>query len=221
MNSFSLSRTEPFHGIKENELQDLLTCLSAYEKSFKDKEVIFQAGTHIKEIGLIEEGSVNIVEYDYLGNQSILGNIEVGDVFGLSYAAFPGKQLPCDVIANGDCKVLFLNIDRLLTVCPNSCSYHSKVVHNLFKMAASKTLSFHQRMKHMSGKTIRDKLISYLSEQALEHGSPNFTIVFNRQQLSEYLGVDRSALSNELSKMQKEGLITYDKNKFTLHGMTE
>lgn len=216
MNYFFLSRTELFYGIIEDEMKTVLNCLQSHERKYKSKEIIHRAGTYIKEIGLVEEGSVNIVEYQYWGNKSILGNIKKGDIFGLSYAAIPGKQMQADVVANENCTILFLNIESLLTLCPKGCSFHTRIIHNLFRISARKTLILHQRMKHISGKTIREKLISYLSDQAFEQGRPDFTLTFNRQQLSEYLGVDRSALSNELSKMQKDGLIVYEKNKFTL-----
>ncbi len=216
MNYFFLSRTELFHGIIEDEIKNVFSCLDSHEKKYKSKEIIFRTGTPVREIGLVEQGSVNVVEYDYWGNKSIIGNIKKGDVFGLAYAAIPGQQLQGDIVAKEDCTILFLNIERILTVCPHSCPYHTKLIHNLFRISASKTLDMHQKMKHMSAKTIRAKLISYLSEQSYKQGSPSFTIGFNRQQLSEYLGVDRSALSNELSKMQKDGLIDYEKNTFTL-----
>ncbi|MGI6766531.1 MAG: Crp/Fnr family transcriptional regulator [Lentihominibacter sp.] len=216
MNYLFLSGTELFYGIIKDEIRTVLSCLQSSEKKYKNKDIIYRAGTHMKEIGLIEEGSVNIVEYDSWGNKSILGNIKKGDIFGLPYAAIPGKKLQGDVVANENCTILFLNLENLITICPKSCPFHNKIIHNLFRILAKKTLNSHQRMKHISEKTIRSKLISYLSEQAFEYGKPNFTIVFNRQQLSEYLGVDRSALSNELSKMQKDGLIVYEKNTFTL-----
>lgn len=217
MNFFFLSKTELFYGITEDEIKTALHCFQAHEKKYKNKDLIYRTGTHIKEIGLVEEGNVNIVEYDYWGNKSILGNIKKGDIFGLSYAAIPGKQLQGDVVANENCTVLFLNIEQLITTCPKSCPFHNSIIHNLFRIAANKSLEMRQRMKHISAKTIRGKLISYLSSQAFEQRSPSFKISFNRQQLSEYLGVDRSALSNELSKMQKDGLLDYEKNNFILN----
>ncbi|NLK46107.1 MAG: Crp/Fnr family transcriptional regulator [Treponema sp.] len=213
---FFLSKTRLFYGIKPDEIKTVLTCLQSVEKKFKRKEIIFREGTAIKEIGLVKEGSVNIVEYDYWGNKSILGNITAGDVFGLSYASNPDTQLQGDIVANDDCTVLFLHIEKILTVCSNSCPHHTKLIHNLFAISASKTLAIRQRMKHISGKTIRNRLISYLSEEAFKQKSPQFTVPFNRQQLAEYLEVDRSALSNELAKMQKDGLLVYEKNTFTL-----
>ncbi|MDO5040596.1 MAG: Crp/Fnr family transcriptional regulator [Peptoniphilus sp.] len=219
MNYFFLSRTEIFYGISEEEIKSVLLCLQSYEKDYDNKEIIYRAGNHISEIGLVERGSVNIEEYDYWGNKSILGNIKTGDIFGLSYAALPGVPLQSDVVANEDCRILFMNIERILTVCPMACPYHTEFIRNMFRVAAKKNILIHQRMKHISAKSIRDKLISYLSEQSLKQGSPQFTIAFNRKQLSEYLGVDRSALSNELSKMQRDGMLTYKKNTFTLKNL--
>lgn len=216
MNYFFLSRAELFYRILEEEIKEVLTCLKAYEKNYKKKDIIYRAGTYVKEIGFVEEGSVNIVEYDYWGNKSIIGNIKKGDIFSLSYAAIPSKKMQADVVANEDCTILFLNIENLINMCPKNCHYHNGIIHNLFRISANKTINILQRMKHISSKTIRGKLISYLSQQALDKGKADFTIIFNRQQLSEYLGVDRSALSNELSKMQKDGLLTYKGKNFTL-----
>lgn len=216
MNYFFLSKTELFYGIKENEIESVLACLQAYEKNYANKDLVYRAGSPVKEIGLVMKGSVNIFEYDYWGNKSILGNIKKGDIFALSYAASPGKPLEPDVVANEETRVLFLNINTILTTCPTACPFHTKLIHNLFKISANKNLEIQQRMKHISGKTIRNKLISYLSSQAFDHGGPSFTISFNRQELAQYLGVDRSALSNELSKMQKDGLISYERNSFIL-----
>ncbi|NLM01059.1 MAG: Crp/Fnr family transcriptional regulator [Treponema sp.] len=216
MNFLFLSKTQLFSGIKVDEIISALQCLQAYKKEFKCKEIIYREGKAINEIGLVKQGSVNIVEYDYWGNKSIIGNINTGDIFALSYASIPETKLQGDIIANEDCNILFLNIKKILNVCSNNCPHHNKLIHNLFSIAANKTLTIKKRMKHISFKTIRAKLISYLSEQAFENNDSHFTIKFNRQQLSEYLVVDRSALSNELSKMQKDGLIIYEKNKFKL-----
>lgn len=217
MNYFFLSNTPLFHGIKEHEIKEMLLCLNAREKKYKKDEVIFRAGDAVTEIGLLEQGSVNIVVNFYWGNSHIFGHIGKGDIFAQNYAAIPGKELNCDIIAAEDTEVLFVDMDKLLSTCQKRCFYHRRLIHNLVRISAVKSLNLSSRMMHIAPKAIRDRLLSYLSEQATENGSTHFTIPFSRQQLAGYLGVDRSALSNELSKMQRDGLITYRKNEFTLN----
>ena len=216
MNTFFLTNTQLFHGISEDEIAELLPCLGVKERQFQKGEVIFRAGSPVHEIGLVESGSVNIVVNLYWGNSMIFGHFAEGEVFAENYAAIPGKELLCDVLASEDSKILFLNMQNLLTSCQQACAFHNRLIQNMFLISAQKNLNLSARMMHTSSKSLRERLLSYFSEQALKHGSSHFSIPFNRQQLADYLSVNRSAMSKELSRMQKEGLITYHKNEFTL-----
>lgn len=218
MNLSFLSATNLFHGIREDELEALLPCLNAHERRFRKDEVIYRAGDTVTEMGLVESGSVNILCNFYWGGSHIFGHAGAGQLFAETYAAIPGKELLVNVVAAEDCEVLFLTLDKLLTTCQNGCAFHNQIIHNLIRISASKNLSLSARMMHTAPKSIRERLLSYLSEQAVEHGSAHFTIPFSRQQLADYLGVDRSALSNELSKMQRDGLLSFHKSEFTLIG---
>lgn len=217
MNYFFLSNTPLFHGIKENEIAHVLSCLGAREKSYRKNETIFRAGQIVHEFGLVESGSVNIIVNFYWGSSNIFGHIKKGEIFAENYAAIPGKELTSDVVAAEDSVILFLDFRNLLTTCHHSCGFHHRLIHNLLRISAHKSLNLTSRMMHTAPKTLRERLLSYLSEQAMINGSTHFTIPFDRQQLADYLGVDRSAMSNELSKMQKEGLIASKKNEFTLN----
>ncbi len=217
MNTFFLANTPLFHGIKEVEISEMLHCLNAREKKYKKDEIIFRAGTSVSEIGLVESGSVNIVVNFYWGNSHIFGHVGKGQVFAENYAAIPGQELVCDVVASEDTEVLFLSMNKMLTTCQRGCAFHSLIIHNMLRISAQKNLNMSSRMMHTASKSLRDRLLSYLSEQATLNGSAHFKIPFDRQQLADYLAVDRSAMSNELSKMQKDGLITYHKNEFTLN----
>lgn len=216
MNTFFLANTPLFHGISESEISEMLSCLSAKERKFKKDEVIFRAGACVSEIGLVESGSVNIVVNFYWGNSHIFGHIGKGLVFAENCAAIPGKELICDVVACEETEVLFLNMRNMLMTCQRGCAFHTRIIQNLLRISAQKNLNLSTRMMHTASKSLRERLLSYLSEQALENGSSHFTIPFDRQQLADYLAVDHSVMSNELSKMQKDGLISYHKNEFTL-----
>ena len=205
MNYFFLSKTALFNGIQEDEIKHLISCLNGRKKTYTKGEVIYRAGDKVHEIGLVLSGSVNIIVNFYWGGSHIFGHVEKGEIFAENYAAIPSKELICDVIASEDTEVMFLDLSKLLSTCQSCCSFHHRLIHNMLRISAPKGL--------------RDRLLSYLSEQVIIHGSTHFTIPFDRQQLADYLGVDRSAMSNELSKMQKDGLISYKKNKFVLNEM--
>ena len=216
MDTAFLKKTSLFKGIDEKELSVLLICLHALEKEYKKDEVIFEAGKCISDIGLIESGNVNIVVNFYWGDSHIFGHFEKGQVFGENYASAPDKELICDVVAAEDSRIVFFDMKSALTICHKACPFHNTLIQNLLSISAWKNLNLSSRMMHTASKSIRGRLLSYLSEQASVHGSPHFTIPFDRQQLADYLAVDRSALSNELSKMRKDGLLTCHKNEFTL-----
>ena len=210
-----LKRTKIFAGVGDSEIESMLSCLGARLKTYKKGEYVFRQGEHITDITVLAEGSLHIQKDDYWGNRSILGEISAGEMFGEAYASDSCAILN-DVVAVEDSAVIFFDVKRILTSCSNACRFHSIVVQNLFFAISEKNRKLVQKIGHMSKRTTREKLISYLSEQAKKQNSANFTIPFNRQQLADFLSVDRSAMSNELCKMRDEGLIEFEKNKFRL-----
>ncbi|WP_276888010.1 Crp/Fnr family transcriptional regulator [Faecalibaculum rodentium] len=220
MDTQFLTKTPLFAGIREEDMRHLLGCLDAREKRYEKGDVIFRAGEPVSRIGLVLEGSVNMVVTLYWGSSRIFGHMEAGDVFGENYAAVPGQLLPGDIVAAQPCRVLFLDLSRIYTVCHHGCRFHHRLIENMLQVSAQKNLRLAERMLYTSGRTIRDRLLSYLSAQASLQGSAHFRIPFNRQELADYLGVERSALSAELGKMKREGLVSFRKNEFTLNGRT-
>ena len=210
-----LKRTKIFAGLGDEEIMSMLSCLGARRGTYKKGEYVFHQGEHVTDITLLVEGSLHIQKDDYWGNRSILGEISAGEMFGEAYAYDSGAMLN-DVVAVEDCTVIFLDVKRILTCCSNACRFHAIVVQNLFFAISEKNRKLVQKLGHMSKRTTREKLISYLSEQAKKQNSASFTIPFNRQQLADFLSVDRSAMSNELCKMRDEGLIEFEKNQFKL-----
>ncbi|MDD6145649.1 MAG: Crp/Fnr family transcriptional regulator, partial [Oscillospiraceae bacterium] len=173
-------------------------------------------GEILDDIPVLVKGKLLIQKDDYWGNRSILGNIDAGEMFGEAYAAPGSGPLLNDVVAVEDSAVLFFDVNRIMTTCSSACRFHTLVVQNLIFALSEKNRKLVQKLGHMSKRTTREKLISYLSEEAKKQNSSRFEIPFNRQQLADFLSVDRSAMSNELGKMRNEGLIAFHKNHFEL-----
>ena len=194
----------------------MLSCLGAERRRYAKGDRIYRTGDVVTALGIVLSGGVLIENNDFWGNTTVLDRVEPGQIFAETYACTPGEPLMVDVVAAGPSEILFLNVNRVLQVCPNACAYHSGLLRNLLALSAQKNLSLSRKIFHTASKSIRGRLLSYLSYQAVRAGSRRFTIPFSRQQLADYLNVDRSALSNELSKMRREGLLTVDKNRFEL-----
>lgn len=211
-----LKRTKLFAGVGEDEIALLLSCLGARLRTCSKGAYVLRQGEHLRDMMVLVEGKLHIQRDDYWGNRSILGQIAVGEMFGEAYVAPESGALLNDVVALADSAVIFLDVKRVMTTCSSACRFHTMVVQNLFYAISEKNRNLVQKLVHMSRRTTREKLLSYLSEEAGKHHSASFTIPFNRQQLADFLSVDRSAMSNELSKMRDEGLLTFEKNQFTL-----
>ena len=211
-----LKRTKLFSGVGEDDIASLLSCLGARKKEYRKGEYILREGEHISDIFILVEGKIHIQKDDYWGNRSILSVISVGEMFGEAYSSPESGALLNDVVAVEDSSVIFFDVKRILTTCSSACRFHNMIVQNMFFAISDKNRKLVQKLGHMSGRTTRTKLISYLSEEAKRQGSSAFTVPFNRQQLADYLCVDRSAMSNELCKMRDEGMIKFEKSRFEL-----
>lgn len=211
-----LKRTKLFAGIIEDEIGAMLSCLDARLHEYKKGEYVFRQGEHLNHITVLVSGELHIQRDDYWGNRAIVNRIGVGEIFGEAYIAPESGVLLNDVVAVEDSAVVFFDVRRIITVCSSACRFHSMVVQNLFFAISEKNRALVQKLGHISKRTIREKLISYLSEEAKRQGCSSFSIPFNRQQLADFLSVDRSAMSNELCKMRNEGLLEFEKNRFKL-----
>lgn len=211
-----LKLSKLFAGINENEIEDVLFCLSAKKRNYRKGEYVFRAGEHISSVALLLEGSVHIQREDYWGNLSILNKVFKGEVFGEAYAISGSCAILNNVVAVENSVILFLDFNRIFTVSPSECKFYPALIQNFFALLAEKNRILAQKLGHMSQRTTREKLLSYLSEQSIKSGSPSFDIPFNRQQIADFLSVDRSAMSNELCKMRDDGLLCFNRNHFIL-----
>ena len=209
-NHISVLRSCPFFaGLNEDEILSILHCVQAVEIARQRGSYIFRAGDSTEVMGLVLSGTTLVIQEDLWGHRNILSKCSAGDFFGEPYAATPGAILNISVVAEEDCEILLLNVKRLLTACPAACDHHQKLIRNLVSVLANK-------VTHISKRTTREKLLSYLSAESLRQGALSFDIPFDRQQLADFLCVERAAMSAELSKLQKEGLLITKRNHFEL-----
>lgn len=205
-----------FLGMSDDELKGLLECFGARIRKFEKEEMIIRQGDVIFNIYLILDGEVNIEKDSYWGRRIIISRLGKNDNLALSFVGSKDVESSVDAITVKDTTVLVLRYEKCTSMCQNACTRHKVLINNLFRILSKENIELIQKIENVSQKTIRDKLLTYLSNEAQRQHSNSFDIHFNRQDLADYLNVDRSAMSFELSKLQKEGLIEYNKNHFEL-----
>ncbi|MPM33901.1 hypothetical protein SDC9_80482 [bioreactor metagenome] len=207
-----------FKGISPEELDAMLRCLGAVTRTYQKDEYVFTAGTEAHSVGVILKGNVQAVKEDYAGNREILARLSSGELFGETFACTGISELPVSILSTEKSEILFIDYKRILTSCTSACAFHSRLIENMVRIIAEENLRLTQKIEHTMKRTIREKLLSYLSSQAIHAKSRTFVIPFNRQQLADYLSVDRSALSAELGRMREDGLLEFERSRFTLKG---
>lgn len=205
-----------FNQIEDESLVRALVCLGAKEKSYKKGDTVLTEGQEAKYFGIVLKGSVQLERVDYYGNRSILTSIEPSQLFGEAFACAGIKLLPIDVIAAEDTDILFIDVKRAASSCDAACAFHAQLIINLLNIVAKKNLVLHQKIEITSKHSTREKLMTYLFLQEKNTGSRTFTIPYNRQELADYLGVERSGLSAEISKLRNEKVLECKRSTFTL-----
>ena len=211
-----LNRCALFHGIDPVDIPGLLACLGASVRKVAKNQHILAEGDPATWVAILLSGSAEIINQDIYGNRSILSQITPGELFGESFSCSGVQTLPVSVIATDDSHVMLIDCRRITTSCSNACGFHNQMIYNLLQSVAVRNLEFHQKLEIVSKRTTREKLMAYLLSEAKKHGSNSFTIPYDRQGLADYLGVERSAMSAELSKLQKDGILTTNRSHFTL-----
>ena len=205
-----------FNGMDDNRILSILRCMDARVAQRRKDEPLLRAGERAQCMGVLLTGSALIVQADVWGRRNIMAKLTPGESFAEPFAAAGGAALNISVVPGEACEVLWLDINRTLTLCPSACEHHARVVRNLVSVLAKKALKFNEKITHMSRRTTREKLLSYLSGESMRQGALNFDIPYDRQQLADYLCVDRSAMCVELSRLQREGVLTAVRRHFTL-----
>ena len=211
-----LRKCRLFDGIADEDLDRMLHCLGARVSTFDKKYTVFSEGSSAKYIGILLSGAVQILRVDYYGNRSLLEEVHPGELFAEAFACAEVQSLPVSIIASEESEIMLIDCSHILHTCSNNCGFHQQMIYNLMKDLAQKSLRFHRRVEVTSKRTTREKLLTYLTLCAKEMGSNVFEIPFDRQELADYLEVDRSGLSAEIGKLKREGVIECKKNHFVL-----
>lgn len=207
-----------FDGVSGDEMEALLGCMGARERRYAKGETILAEGEKAGAIGIVLSGRAQVIREDYYGNRSIMTRLAAGDMFAEAFALSGVEHMPVSVVALEDAGVLLIDAGRIVHTCDRSCGFHSRMIYNLMRILAKKNLLCNQKIEITSKRSTREKLMTYLMMQAKKAGSSSFVIPYDRQELADYLEVERSGLSMEISRLRKEGVLLSEKNRFTLLG---
>ena len=212
---FEKIKTNPlFKGINSSDFENMMGCLEARVQNYKKGEIILLAGNPVEAVGLVVSGSVQVIKEDSDGRQNLLAEVGVSKIFGEVFACSGILHSPVTVRCAQDCQILFINYRRIINVCTSACCFHSKLIENMLALIAQKNLLLNNKIEILSKRTIRERLLTFF--ELYNNGEKKFSIPYNREELAAFICVDRSAMSAELSKMQKEGLIEFNRNEFEI-----
>ena len=211
-----LSASPLFFGIGNEELASMLHCLDARITDISKGDPVFLEGDDAGFVGIVLEGSIQIVQEDYFGNRSVIHHSQPGDIFAEAFSFTGLDTMPVSGYAVKNSRCMLLACRRMMTVCSNACGFHNRLVKNLLRLVSRKNLMLNEKIRYMSQKTTREKLLAYLADQAKAADSPEFTIPFDRQALADYLGVERSAMAAEISKLRKDKILEATGSRFRL-----
>ena len=205
-----------FRSIPESEIPGLLRHLEAYTRQYRKDTYLKMTGDPADFIGIVLSGELYICQTDFYGNRSIVASVSAGNLFAEAFACADVAALPISILAATPCSIMFLKKERVLPPCESACRFHNLLIHNLLRIVAAKNLLLSRKLSYISHKTTSEKLMAFLSDQAKQQHSMEFTIPYDRQALADYLGVERSALSTELNKLQRQGILKTRRNYFKL-----
>ena len=205
-----------FHGLREAQIREMLPCLSARQSRFRRGQFLLRAGDRVAFAGILLSGEAEVLQEDFWGNRNLLAAIGPGDLFAEAFACAHAVS-PVSVLCKTDGSVLYLNVRAVFSPCEKACAQHKTLSQNLIRVLAEKNMQLNEKAGFLSQRTTREKLLSYLSAQATKSGKNEFDIPFDRQQLADYLCVDRSAMSAQLCALRDDGILKFRKNHFVLN----
>lgn len=209
-------QTPLFDGIDPRERKCMLDCTGYHIAAFRRGEIVAFEEDHIKHIGVVISGAVDMIKEDLWGNKTMLVRVRKDELFGETFACGSDQLSVVTFQVSEDARILFIPFDRVMHSCTMACQFHHRLIENMVRIIADKNRDLMRKVEVVSKRTIREKMLAYLSIQAQIQRTQNIEIPLGRVELAEYLCVDRSALTRELVKMKEDGLIDYDKNRFRM-----
>ena len=205
-----------FAGIKPEDLKAMLGCIGYHIGTFQKGDIVAFENENIKHVGIVLSGCVDMVKEDIWGNKTMLVRMRKNELFGETFACGEDNLSVVTFLVSEDARILFIPFDRVMHSCTMACRFHHQLIENMVHIIANKNRDLMRKVEVVSKRSIREKLLTYLSIQAQTQSSRYFEIPLGRVELAEYLCVDRSALTRELAKMKEDGLIDFDKNCFRM-----
>lgn len=205
-----------FFKIRQEDMGAMLSCLGGRQRTFSKGETVLGEGAPADIIGVVLSGTVQVVREDYFGNRSMMAKLGPADLFAEAFALAGVEGMPVNVVAAENCEVMLIDVSRISRPCAKACGFHQQMIYNLMRILAMKNLACNQKIEVTSKRSTREKLMAYLLIQAKRAKSSSFIIPFDRQELADYLEVDRSGLSSEIGKLRREGVLDCEKNRFTI-----
>ena len=208
----ALQKSDVFVGIAYEDFESVLQCLSARTACYQKGEIIMLNGDDVTSVGMIVSGSIKIVKEDERGNISMLTELSESEMYGeiLTFAEI--EHSPVTIYAAKDTEILHIDHHKIISPCATPCPFHAKLIENMLRHIARRNFMLNRKIEILSKRTTKEKLLCFFD--LYSHGSGTFTVPFNREEMAQYLCVDRSAMSNELCKMRDEGLLRFQKNQF-------
>lgn len=211
-----LKKVSLFRGLDDEKLEVMMNCLGAVTRTYKKDAIIFMTGDPITEVGIILKGTVQVIKEDLLGNRTIVAHLTEGDLFAETLACAGAVNSPVTTITMTNCEILFIGFRRIITTCSAACEFHTKLIENMLNLIAQKNILLNYKLGLLSQRTTGEKLKTYFLNEMEKASSCKFLIPFSRNELADFLCVDRSALSRELSKLRNQGKIDFNKNEFEI-----
>lgn len=214
-----LTKVSIFQNIEENQLENLLKCLGASVQEYAKNDILLLTDSKITSVGVILSGNAQIIKEDVLGNRNIMAEASAGEIYGEAFACANVSRSPVTVLTTTGCEVMHIQFNRIVTTCPSSCGFHTTLVKNMLQLIAKKNIFLNNKIDILSKRTTREKLLAYFSMQMQRSGGTKFKIPFSRDELADFLCVNRSALSRELCNMRDEEILDFSKNEFEVFKM--
>lgn len=212
---FSVLKNCPlFRHISDTDFAHILPCLTIQVKKYKSDDFIFLLGDQVDSIGIVLEGTLEIIKENLIGNRHIIASLGPSNMFGEGIVCTKERISPVSVLTKTEATVMLIPYQKVITSCEKTCSFHIQLIHNMMLLLGEKNYVLNHKIDLLMIKGMKEKLATFLLYEAKRKGSNRFDIDFNRNELAEYLNVSRPSMSRELAAMKENGIIDYHMNSF-------